>query len=848
MNHLDRDEIKTLFAAAVELPQEDRAAFLTLEAGDRPELMAEVQSLLDAHEQPGEFLDTITHNFRSQAFAASGAVRSRIGERIGAYRIVGVLGTGGMGDVFKAVRDDDQYQAEVAIKLMRADMRSSLTEKRFRTERQILAGLDHRNIARLLDGGTTEYGSPYVVMELVAGEPIDQYCEARQLGMRERVQIFLQVCAAVSYAHQHLVVHRDLKPNNILVTEDGSVKLLDFGIAKLLEADVATDVARESATATTLRAMTLEYASPEQASGAQVTTVSDVYSLGVVLYRLVTGKSPYGERITDAARLKELLSDATPTRPSQVERKVDGDLDNILLMALRKETARRYASVEQFADDLRNYLTGMPVKARGNSLGYRAGKFVRRRKVELAAVALVSCALIGALLFSMREARIAERERQVAQQHYESVRRLANTMLSQLHDEMVKDSGSLKSREMLVKTSLEYLNALYQQGSSDLQLQEELAMAYLKVARIQGGDNSGANRGDNQGALQSYSRAIDLLTPLMGADPRDHRVGWELGRAYVEQASLLMVTRGPKYAREAVDRGVALTETHAAGVADEAQRMTRLRLAYSSQTQILGYMGLSLEAIESAENAIAVTEAYWRAHPDDERALLALHGAYNNGALFDDPRLSEAQNYDKQLELHRKSQWPIEKLLASSPDNPEYQQRLATVRHNTANVLYARGQFAAAIELYRQAASVVVRFAQDSGDSNAQFTRGLFETHLALALFKSGKVEEARSLHLGCAKLLDEVLKRDGSLRTEYASGINAVGLGEVYAHLAERSRAGRGAQLDLWRQASGSLQRGLASIQKVRASAKLTSYDLVPVRDGEAALARANTALAAFR
>jgi non-specific serine/threonine protein kinase/serine/threonine-protein kinase len=582
-------------------------------------------------------------------------------------------------------------------------------------------------------------------------------------------------------------------------------------------------------------------------SGLPVTTVSDVYSLGVVLYRLLTGKSPYRERTSDAARMAEILSDSTPTRPSQVERKLDGDLDNILLLALRKEPALRYASVEQFANDLRSYLAGMPVKARGNSFGYRAGKFVRRRKVEIAAVALVACALIGALLFSIREASIAERERQVAQQHYDSVRRLANTMLSQLHDELAKESGSLKSREMLVKTSLEYLDALYQQGSADRQLQEELAMAYLKVAAIQGGDTSGANRGDNQGSLQSYSRAIALLTPLTDADPANHLAGWELGRAYVEQASVLMVTKGPKFAREAVDRGVALTETHAPAITDEYQRMLRLRSAYIYQTQILGFMGLSLEAVAAADRVIEVSEAYWRTHPDDDRALMALNIAYNNAAIMDDPRLPEDQNFDKQLALLKKSLWPIEKLLASSPGNPEYLDRIATAQHNTANVLSARGQYAEAVELYQQAASVAAKFGQDSGDSNAQYTRSLFETHLARALFKAGRVKEAQALHLVCAKRLDEVLKRDGSLRTEYALGVNAVGLGQVYAHLAEQSRAGSDAQLELWRQARNSLQRGMTSLDKVQANAKLPAYDLPPIRDGKAALARANAAIAQF-
>ena len=284
------------------------------------------------------------------------------GERIGAYRLVEIIGTGGMGDVYKAVRDDDQYRAEVAIKLMRADMRNPLSEQRFRNERQILAALDHRNIARLLDGGTTPQGLPYVVMELVAGEPIDRYCDARSLGARERVQLFLQVCAAVSFAHQHLVVHRDLKPNNILVTADGSVKLLDFGIAKLLEPDAITGTNTEE-TRTQLRAMTLEYASPEQVSGGTVTTVSDVYSLGVVLYRLLTGQSPYGKRASnDAQRMAEILSEprprAQPGYDPTTPRSIDADLDNILLMALRKEPAEALQQRRAMANDLRELSIG----------------------------------------------------------------------------------------------------------------------------------------------------------------------------------------------------------------------------------------------------------------------------------------------------------------------------------------------------------------------------------------------------------------------------------------------------------------------------------------------------------
>jgi eukaryotic-like serine/threonine-protein kinase len=254
--------VKTLFVAALDLPTSQRSALLASEGADDAALIAEVESLLAAHEMPGKFLEPVPVELRAEALATS-RDDSHVGERIGAYRVTGLLGSGGMGDVYRAVRDDDQYHAEVAIKLMRADVRHADAERRFRNERQILAGLDHRNIARLLDGGATGNGLPYVVMELVGGEPIDRFCGVHELAVRERVQLFLQVCAAVSYAHQHLVVHRDLKPNNILVTADGSVKLLDFGIAKLLESEAETADGGADVTVTYLRAMTLEYASPE---------------------------------------------------------------------------------------------------------------------------------------------------------------------------------------------------------------------------------------------------------------------------------------------------------------------------------------------------------------------------------------------------------------------------------------------------------------------------------------------------------------------------------------------------------------------------------------------------------
>jgi tetratricopeptide (TPR) repeat protein len=398
----------------------------------------------------------------------------RIGSRLGAYRLIELIGRGGMGEVYLAERDDDHYHARVAIKLVRIDHDPSRVAWRLRSERQILAQLEHPNIARLIDGGATEDGVPYLVMELIEGQPIDVYCEERDLTIAQRVRLFLQVCAAVSFAHQRLVVHRDLKPGNILVTADGTVKLLDFGIAKLLETEAETQPVRGDAemTATHVRVMTLEYASPEQVRGDPITTVSDVYSLGVVLYRLLTGRSPYRE--TNAAeRAVEILSDSLPSKPStalddtrvrpvvgpqpqaQISRKrmkraLQGDLDNVLLVALRKEPERRYQSVDQLAEDLRRYLDGMPVRARGDSLRYRAAKFISRHKYAVGAAALAAIALAGGFVSTMWHARIAAEQTRIAQEEARKQRAVQSFLTSLFEKNTRLQPDALKARNMRV--------------------------------------------------------------------------------------------------------------------------------------------------------------------------------------------------------------------------------------------------------------------------------------------------------------------------------------------------------------------------------------------------------------
>ena len=302
-------QVREVLGAALALPACDRSGYLDNNCCDDPELRAEVESLLASHDEAGSvFLNKPAADLKS-AIGDAGSRSTWIGRRIGVYQIVEEIGHGGMGEVFRALRADGQYKKDVAIKLVRGGYDTAAVLERFRHERQILASLDHPNIARLYDGGTTEDGLPYLVMELIEGTPIDQYCEEHKLGVNERLKLFTQVCSAVQYAHQRLVIHRDIKPSNILVTADGVPKLLDFGIAKLLDSTAGPET-------TLLRAMTPEYASPEQVRGEPITTATDVYSLGVVLYRLLTGRSPYPETTRTPLELARIICEVEPTKPS----------------------------------------------------------------------------------------------------------------------------------------------------------------------------------------------------------------------------------------------------------------------------------------------------------------------------------------------------------------------------------------------------------------------------------------------------------------------------------------------------------------------------------------------------
>jgi serine/threonine protein kinase/tetratricopeptide (TPR) repeat protein len=431
-------QIEGLFQSALDCEPGHRAAFLDSACGSDTSLRQEVESLLASYEKGG-FTETPALAEGIKLLEESEA-RLLVGQNIGPYRVIRKIGQGGMGAVYLAARADEAFQKEVAIKLIKRGQDTEDVIRRFRSERQILASLDHPNITRLLDGGTTEDGLPYFVMEYIQGEPIDKYCDAHKLNTTGRLKLFQSVCAAVHHAHQNLVIHRDIKSGNILVTTEVAPRLLDFGIAKLLAAEPSV----ADRTMTIARRMTPESASPEQVRGGIITTASDVYSLGVLLYKLLTGHSPYRLAGRSPEEIERAICEEEPEKPSTVidraeesgaegaitpqsvsktregtadklRRRLGGDLDNILLMTLRKEPQRRYASVLQLSEDIRRHLEGLPVMARRDTAGYRTAKFVGRHKTGVAAAALIFLSLTAGIVATLRQTRVARAERDRAQ-------------------------------------------------------------------------------------------------------------------------------------------------------------------------------------------------------------------------------------------------------------------------------------------------------------------------------------------------------------------------------------------------------------------------------------------------
>ena len=635
-----------LVKSAIEHGPERWDVFLEEECRSDPAMRAEIESLLKQQEHVTRFIETPALHLAAESLVRDGAFHA--GQIIGDYEILSLIGTGGMGEVYLA--QDRELHRKVALKFVRRGMDSDDILRRFQHEERLLASLNHPNIAQLYGSGVTADGIPFFAMEYVEGERLDQYCNERRLAMVERLKLFRKICSAVTYAHQHLVIHRDIKPANIRVTAEGDPKLLDFGIAKLLDAEGGQSSGQ---TLTLQGVMTPEYASPEQVRGENITTASDVYSLGVVLYELLTGQRPY--RITSRRpdEIARAITEQEPTRPSTAVRgasfqladkrnlescatskSLRGDLDNIVLMAMRKEPARRYASVAQFSADIGRHLDGLPVIARKDTWNYRTGKFIQRHKVGVAAAALIGLTLVAGIIATAwqakratREARLAAEQRDRAERRFEDVRHLSNALLFEIAPKIEHLEGATEARQSLLTQSLKYLDSLAQESGKDWALQSELAAAYEKVGDLQGNPTN-PNLMVLTDALASYKKANAMRRKLLEKNPKDAEQRRSLANNYRVLGDLHWQTNEPD---ESLKNSQIALRLYTKLLAEQPGS-TELRLAVAHATYDIGSLFSTnekyAEAIPYFQKAIASAEELRRQFPNRLDVLTLLANAH----------------------------------------------------------------------------------------------------------------------------------------------------------------------------------------------------------------------------
>ncbi len=727
------ERLYELFSAALDLEPGDRSDFLRKACADDAELHDGIESLLARHQ------DVPTDDASAMAMTLqSPAPQDASPKRIGSYRIIRELGRGGMGVVYLGMRDEDRFKRRVAIKVLKRGLDTEEILGRFDLERQLLAALNHPNIARMYEAGQTEDGLPYFTMEYIEGTPLEKYCDQQRLPIAQRLELFRSVCSAVHYLHKNLVVHRDLKPGNILVTRDGTPKLLDFGIAKLINPELSLIVG--DPTAPEVRVMTPEYASPEQVRGDPITTASDIYSLGVILYQLVSGHRPYQlkrhlraeiERViceedpekpsTAISRIEESdfgdddpesSSTITPesvsrsrgARPDRLRKRLAGDIDTIVLMAMRKEPWRRYQSAEQLSDDLDKHLHGLPVIARRDTMGYRSSKFVSRHRVGVAVTVVIAGILVSLALFSTRMAQIATQgrddaiaaraevesqkaatvvSRARAAKLAEDVQGFVSTVLLNVDKAVRKLDGSLAVRHLIVDAAMGSLEDLVEDmGEDDPRLRSTLANWYDVVGDLKGGIRS-ESLGDTDGARENYTAAFEIRKEL--ADNDDDPVYQSaLATSYIRLGDVDIQIGATSNALESYEQALMILEK--VGLDDWRGQHRR--------TTVLNQIGATLQKrgeLESAkhyyEQSLAVAEAAHAKYPAESAlhrdvGVVTVRLAYLHQTRGD---------YDKAVRLYEDNVRIRDALLDAEPDSGRAKRDVALARLFLGDAMLARG-------------------------------------------------------------------------------------------------------------------------------------------------------------
>jgi tetratricopeptide (TPR) repeat protein len=765
--------IEEIFEAAVERSGGPRAEFLDSACGGDPDLRREVEALLAFDARDEEYFDTTVRGTADMLVRRE--TESLVGQHLGPYRVTGAIGRGGMSVVYGAVRDDKEYEKQVAIKVVKRGMDSEFVLQRFRQERQILARLEHPFIARLLDGGRTPTGLPYFVMENVEGEPITDYCEARGLTLRERLALVRSVCAAVQYAHQNLVVHGDLKPGNILIAHDGTPRLLDFGLAKLINTDETT----YPPPARFMRMLTPNYASPEQVRGETVTTATDVYSLGAVLYEMLARQSVHQLDAQSHRSIEQAVCETEVTPPSHAADPLPGlrgDLDAIVLKALRKPPEERYVSAEQLSQDIRHYLEKYPVDARRKTLPYVFGLFARRNILWIGAAGIVLASLVTGLVVAGVQKHRAEYQAQRAERQFQQVRKLANTVLFELDNKIRALPGSIEAREFLIQTGLDYLDALARESVGQPDLQLELARAYELVGRLQS-DSLMPNLGNPPAAMDSFRKGRAILEQITDKDAANPRVLWtraavatrigelsSVPQAFESfQESLALMARiepsqleggqyntlmnrlyqglGDAYLRAGDPKGALESFRRAKGPATEL----RMGNAYVAAGDLTGAYHLWTEFLDSAERRIASgSDSLFNGlivRLGVARGHIAMANLGNPWGM----RLLEPA---EALEHQRKAFNLGRALVRQEPRNAAANEVLAA-SHGVRGAILRDSDSVASVEEFRAAIEIVGKLLESS-PGNTQYRRELadYETQISYPLSRLGKRQQAlESLH-----------------------------------------------------------------------------------------------------
>jgi len=777
--------VSTIYREALRTPRELRFAYLDSACGSDQKLHNFVETLLDATDgrpvsgdeqtialAPADPAQAGSSPVSMLAGAATAPARARIdatadvwseirpgahsgrrsrilytedlsGERIGQYELLHRIGKGGMGTVYAACRADQEYRKLVAVKLVKPGMESHEILQRFKHERQVLANLDHPNIARLLDGGT-EHGTPYLVMEYVEGTAFDTYIQNRRLTLHDKINLFVTVCSAVQYAHQSLVVHRDIKPANIMVSNDGIPKLLDFGIAKVLGPDPFDLPAMTQASE---RPMTPDYASPEQVRGEQITTASDVYALGVLLYELLTTVHPLRAWYKTVGHFRA-VTETIPERPSDTVKKLPpgrmsepdrnklalalrGDLDSIVLMCLRKEPNRRYASVQHLIDDLHRYLTGMPVRAHADSASYRVRKFVTRHKRGVAAGALAAIALIASSMISWAYYHRANIEKKRAEARFDDVRQFSRYVLFDFDN--VLNSGITPARNALLEKATEYLGRLEKDKGRDSSIEQELVQSYLKIGDSRGNQTK-PNLGDRQAARRNYEKALALVQ--QSSHPRSVL----LAETQLRIADLTTQDRSFKDAIPIYELAISAVEK------DVAKKDVEACTILINALQKLGFArnqaGMPDRAIQSYDRSLGVIQDLKSLGKDTPE----LRGLAARSELRRGETRATLGHTEEGLAAMLRAVGTYEALAAASPNSASAQRAIATSSGVVGDVLRRVRRPNEAAEAYRRSLRVVEDLAA-TDPKNAQYHRDIctFLSRLGEALTDAGRLTEAKA-------------------------------------------------------------------------------------------------------